>query len=163
MYLYLLRLPVFAILGMTLLVLIPRPAVADDLQVVRAFYEELLSKPTREDLADVTRKVIVEDWESIPTPRGGPGAEGMVKTLAGFGAAIPDLNWDVQEILQDGNRYIVRSKATGTPVKPVFGIEPKGNSFEIMTIDIHTVENGKIVQSYHVEEWAKAMQQLSAE
>ena len=106
---------------------------------------------------------MIDKWVSIPTPRGGPDAAGFVKSLKGFGAAIPDLKWEIQEILQDDNRYIVRSIATGTPVKPMFGVEPKGNSFKIMTIDIHTVENGKIVQSYHVEEWAKAIQQLSAD
>lgn len=30
-----------------------------------------------------------------------------------------------------------------------------------MTIDIHTVEKGRIVKSYHVEEWIEAMKQLS--
>lgn len=138
-------------------------AFADDLDVVRSFYADLLTTP-----ADVTseavRSVVTEDWESIPTPRGGPGADGLVKTLGGFGAVIPDLAWEPQEILQDGNRYIVRSIATGTPTGPVFGIDPPtGKSFEIMTIDIHTVEDGKIVRSYHVEEWAKAIQQLTAE
>jgi len=139
------------------------PAIAGDKETVEAFYTQLLSAPNAADLEDRVANVVVEDWVSIPTPRGGPDAEGLVKSLKGFGAAIPDLNWDIQEILQDGNRYIVRSIATGTPVKPFFGVEPKGKSFEIMTIDIHTVENGKITQSYHVEEWAKAIQQLSAE
>lgn len=144
-------------------VLVGSIAQADDREVVEAFYTQLLSAPNAPDIADRVAEVVVEDWVSIPTPRGGPDAEGLVKSLQGFGAAIPDLNWDVQEILQDGNRYIVRSIATGTPAKPFFGIEPKGKRFEIMTIDIHTVEDGKIVRSYHVEEWAKAMQQLSAE
>ena len=106
------------------------------------------------------RGVVAPKWVSIPTPRGGKDAQGLVKTLEKFGKAIPDLKWEPQEILQVGNRYIVRSIATGTPVKTVFGIEPKGNSFRIMTIDIHTLENGRITQSYHVEEWAKAIQQL---
>lgn len=144
-------------------VLVGSLAQADDREVVEAFYTQLLSAPNAPDIADRVADVVVEDWVSIPTPRGGPDAEGLVKSLQGFGAAIPDLNWDVQEILQDGNRYIVRSIATGTPAKPFFGIEPKGKRFEIMTIDIHTVEDGKIVRSYHVEEWAKAMQQLSAD
>ncbi|MEM9330229.1 MAG: ester cyclase [Pseudomonadota bacterium] len=138
-------------------------AFANDREVVEDFYTELLSAPNATDLEARVSNVVVENWVSVPTPRGGPDAEGLTKTLKGFGAAIPDLKWEIQEILQDGNRYIVRSIATGTPVKPVFGIEPKGKSFEIMTIDIHTVENGKIVRSYHVEEWAKAMQQLAGE
>ena len=135
-------------------------AFASDKGVVEDFYTELLSNPNAEDLGDRVSKVVIDNWVSVPTPRGGPDASGLTKTLQGFGAAIPDLKWEIQEILQDGNRFVVRSIATGTPVKPVFGIEPKGNSFKIMTIDIHTVEDGKIIRSYHVEEWAKAMQQL---
>ncbi len=138
-------------------------AVAGDMDAVRGFYDELLSQPNRTDLDQAAAKVITENWVSIPTPRGGPDREGFVKTLQGFGATIPDLKWEIQEILQDGNRFVVRSIATGTPVAPMFGIEPTGKSFEIMTIDIHTVENGLITNSYHVEEWAKAMRQLSAE
>ena len=30
-----------------------------------------------------------------------------------------------------------------------------------MTIYIHTVEKGRVVKSYHVEEWIEAMKQLS--
>ena len=69
----------------------------------------------------------------------------------------------VEAILQSGNRFIVRGKETGTPVKPMFGVDPQGKSFEIMSIDIHTVENGRIVQSYHVEEWHRAVRQLKAQ
>ncbi len=107
-------------------------------------------------------RVLEENWVSIPTPRAGPNVEGFVKSLKGFGAVIPDLKWEPQEILQDGNRYIVRSAATGMPVKPFFGVEPTGNSFKIMSIDIHTIENGKIVRSYHIEEWHRAIHQLKA-
>ena len=61
------------------------------------------------------------------------------------------MKWQIEEVLQDGNRYIVRGKATGTPVKPFFGVEPSGKSFKIMSIDIHTIEDGKITH-LNVEE-----------
>lgn len=137
-------------------------ANASDIDVVKAFYAELLTTPADAD-GDKVRAIVAEDWVSIPTPRGGPGAEGLIKSLAGFAKAVPDLQWQAEEILQDGNRYIVRGKATGTPAGPFFGIDPAtGKSFEIMSIDIHTVENGKIVRSYHVEEWTTAIRQLTA-
>ena len=141
---------------------LPMAVAAADIDVVKAFYSDLLSNPRGEDLGERVRKVIVEDWVSIPTPRGGKGAEGFVKSLRGFGETLPDLKWEPQEILQDGNRYIVRSIATGTPAKPFFGMPPIGKGFEIMSIDIHTVENGRIVQSYHIEEWHKALRQLKS-
>ena len=135
-------------------------AQADDRAVVEAFYTQLLSAPNAEDLEKRVRDVVVEDWVSVPTPRGGKGAEGMIKTLKFFGSIIPDLKWDVQEILQQDNRYVVRSIATGTPKGKFFGIEPKAG-FKIMTIDIHEVRDGKIAQSYHVEDWARAIRQIS--
>lgn len=138
------------------------PALADDLDVVKSFYADLLTTP-----ADVTpelvRSVVAEDWESTPTPRGGPGAQGMYDTLKGFGAVIPDLTWEPQEILQDGDTYIVRSIARGTPTAPFLGVDPNGKSFEIMSIDIHTVVDGRLQRSYHIEEWLTAQAQLMAE
>ncbi|MEM1048730.1 MAG: ester cyclase [Pseudomonadota bacterium] len=135
-------------------------AVADDRSVVEAFYAQLLSAPAPDDLDGQVRDVVAEDWVSIPTPRGGEGAEGLVKTLKFFYSIIPDLKWTPQEILQVGNRYVVRSTATGTPTGKFFGIEPKAG-FEIMTIDIHEVVDGRIVRSYHVEDWARAIRQVS--
>lgn len=148
----------------TAAMLVSAPALAggpEDRAVVEAFYTDLLSNPSGDDLPDRVERIVAADWVTIPAGRNGPGAEGFAKTLAGFGQLIPDLTWEIEEILVDGDRYVVRGRATGTPVTTFFGIEPSGKSFEIMSIDIHTVEDGRIVQSYHVEEWATAMRQLA--
>jgi predicted ester cyclase len=133
-----------------------------DARAVETFYE-MLSNPNDPDLAMKAAEVIDVNWDSEPTPRGGDGLDGFVKSIQAFGQMIPNLNWSPQEVLKDGNRYIVRSIATGTPVQPFFGVAPTGKSFQIMSIDIHTVENGKIMSSYHIEEWATAIQQLKAQ
>ena len=133
-----------------------------DARAVQTFYE-MLSNPNDPDLAMKAAEVIDVHWDSEPTPRGGDGLDGFVKSIQAFGQMIPNLNWSPQEVLKDGNRYIVRSIATGTPVQPFFGVAPTGKSFQIMSIDIHTVENGKIMSSYHIEEWATAIQQLKAQ
>ena len=31
-----------------------------------------------------------------------------------------------------------------------------------MSIDIHTIDGGKIVRSYHIEDWAGAMRQVAS-
>ena len=152
------RLPALALVALVA----PGFAQADDRAVIKSFYADLLTTPA-DVTEDAVRSVVSEDWESIPTPRGGPGADGLFKTLQGFGAVIPDLEWTPEEILQDGNRYIVRGRATGIPAVTFLGVEPTGKGFEIMSIDIHTVEGGRIVQSYHVEEWLSAKHQLQAE
>lgn len=137
-------------------------ALADDKQVVQKFYD-FLSNPSSSSHAEAMKGAAVAEWQSIGD------YSGKVKTLdqfvgqiGGFGQLIPDMNWAVEEMLQDGNRIIVRGRATGTPNGPMFGVDGKGKSFDIMTIDIHTLEDGKIIRTYHVEDWAGALGQLSA-
>ncbi len=82
--------------------------------------------------------------------------------MGGFAQLIPDMNWEVLDMHQDGNFVTVRSCATGTPVGPLFGVDGQGRSFEIMTIDIHELADGVIIRTWHVEDWAGALQQLAA-
>ena len=82
--------------------------------------------------------------------------------IAGFGKAIPDLKWEIKELLTSGNRVIVRGEASGTPAGAFMGVPHGGKSFRIMSIDIHTVRDGKLSRSHHIEDWMGATRQLSA-
>ncbi|MCB9602966.1 MAG: ester cyclase [Sandaracinus sp.] len=129
--------------------------------VVEQFYG-LLSDPSAADADARTARFMNDDWVSTPTPLGGPGREGFVRTLAAFGELVPDLRWNVRKMIVDGGRVVVVSVATGTPTGPFLGVEePGGRRFEILTLDIHTIENGLMTRSFHVEDWARAIQQLS--
>jgi len=45
--------------------------------------------------------------------------------------------------------------------KDFMGMPTDGTkSFKIMTIDVHTVQEGKIIKTNHVEDWATALKQL---
>lgn len=131
--------------------------------VVQAFYDRVLNGTNAADLAQRIDQVLAPNWVTMANNAGGNDVAYFTKALQGFGQAIPNLKWEVQEILVTGNRYVVRGRATGTPAKQVFGVEPVGKSFDIMSIDIHTVEQGRIVRSFHVEDWAGALRQLRAQ
>lgn len=134
-----------------------------DRSAVEAFYTQLLSSAAEPDITDRAAKIIAANWESIGDYSGtNKSRDQFVRQLQGFGKLMPDLKWAVQDILQQGNRYVVRSQVTGTPTGPLFGVPPSGKSFDVMSIDIHTVEKGVIVRSYHVEDWAGALRQISA-
>ncbi|MBX2868006.1 MAG: ester cyclase [Acidiferrobacterales bacterium] len=137
-------------------------SLANDKQVVQTFYD-LLSNPASEEHVAAFKNIAADDWESIGNYSGvNKNTDKFLGQVGGFGKLIPDLNWNVQQMIQEGNQIVVRSRATGTPAGPLFGVDGKGKGFDILTIDIHTVESGKIVRSYHVEDWAGALRQLSA-
>lgn len=140
------------------------PAMADDIATVRAFYSDILSNPA-ETTSERYYELFSPDVVSIPTPPGGEGAQGMLNTVGVLGQVVPDLTWEPQEIidLSDG-RFVVRSLFRGTPVGPFFEVDPAtGKSFEAMSIDIVTVEDGRITLTYHLEDWTGAIAQLTAE
>ncbi|HMQ57108.1 MAG TPA: ester cyclase [Rhizobiaceae bacterium] len=136
-------------------------ALADDKATVQAFYN-FLSNPSSKESATALMDATSANWESLGDYSGvAKTRDAFVQQVGGFGQLIPDLEWKVEEMLQDGNRIVVRGHATGTPVGPMFGVDGQGRSFSILSIDIHTVEDGKIVRTWHVEDWAGALRQLS--
>lgn len=140
------------------------PALAGDIDTVRAFYSDILTDPAGTTEARYY-ETFSPDVVSIPAPPGGEGAQGMLNTIAFLGQVVPDLEWEPQEIIdiRDG-RFVVRSLFRGTPVGPFFGVDPAtGKSFEAMSIDILTVEDGRITLTYHLEDWTGVVAQLTAE
>jgi len=130
-------------------------------KLVEPFYS-MLNQPASKDLKALSEQVLAPDWKSYSSETDFKGRDGFVAQVGGFGKLIPDLKWDIKDVMVDGNRIIVRSEASGTPVGPFFGVAPTGKSFKIMTIDIHTIKDGKAITAHHVEDWAGALRQLSA-
>jgi len=131
-------------------------------ELVRKMYVDCLTVNTRVDPGVELGKMLADNFQSVNAAEI-KSRQVLIGQIQYFWKLIPDLKWEPQEILQDGNRVIVRCIATGTPKGEFMGLKPDGKkSFRIMTIDIHTVENDKITTIYHVEEWTTAIMQLKA-
>ena len=85
-----------------------------------------------------------------------------IKVVSNFANSIPDLKFDIKEVLLAGDRVVVRGEVTGTPAGELFGAPHTGKSFRIMAIDIQTIRDGKIAKTYHMENWLRALGQLRA-
>ena len=113
------------------------------------------------DAPDLIRQATAPDWS---TCRGNDLCNTRDEVLAAIRQrlkAIPDLKWEIKEVLVSGDRVIVRGEATGTPAGELMGAPTNGKSFKLMSLDIHTLEGGKIVRTYHVEDWQGAFRQVS--
>ena len=130
--------------------------------IVRPLYTDAFTVNTQSDAAAVMGKLLADDFQSIGSS-GSKSKAQLIGQIQFFWKLVPDLKWSPQELLQEGNKVIVRSLATGSPNGDFFGMPTNGKkSFQITTIDIHTVVNGKIQSVHHVEDWAAAMQQLKS-
>jgi predicted ester cyclase len=128
--------------------------------IVTPFYEAL-NRPAEKDVAKLLEQATSSDWMSCG---GNDACVPRETVIAGFknrGATLPDLKWEIKEVLVAGDRIIVRGEGAGTPSATFLGIPASGKSFKVMAIDVHTIEDGKMKRTYHVEDWAGAMRQLS--
>jgi predicted ester cyclase len=82
--------------------------------------------------------------------------------VSNFASTIPDMKFEIREVLVADDRVIVRGEVTGTPSGELFGVPHSGNSFRIMAVDIQTIRDGKIAKTYHLENWLSAIGQLRA-
>ena len=128
---------------------------------VAPFYKSLNAEFAPES-ADLIRQATAPDWVSC---RGNSDCNTRDQVIAGIGArlkSVPDLKWEIKEIAVSGNQVTVRGEATGTPAGEFMGAPHTGRSFKLMSIDVHTLDGGKMVRSYHVEDWIGAVRQLTA-
>ena len=128
---------------------------------VAPFYKALNAEFAK-DSPELIRQSTAPQWMSC---RGNDDCVSRDVVLAGMGQrlkSVPDLKWEIKEILVSGNQVTVRGEATGTPAGEFMGAPYTGKSFKMMSIDVHTLEGGKMVRTYHIEDWLGAVRQLSA-
>ena len=124
----------------------------------------LFNVATRGDVRAVHEEVLSADYESCSGYLPGEcwGRDTSIKVVSNFANTIPDLKFDIKEVLLAGDRVVVRGEVTGTPAGELFSAPHTGKSFRIMAIDIQTIGEGKIAKTYHMENWLSALGQLRA-
>jgi len=127
---------------------------------VAPFYDALSAAPGK-NVGDLVRRVAAPNWLSCGANEACRTRDQVITAVTGLQQLVPDLKWEMKEVLVADNRIIVRGEATGTPKGDLMGAPPTGKSFKLMSIDVHTLEGGKLTRSYHVEDWMGAVRQLS--
>ncbi len=131
--------------------------------VIAPWYSQF-NLPVQGDVKTIQEQVTTADYESCAGYLPGEcwGRETSIKVVSGFAKSIPDMKFDIKEVLVAGDRVIVRGEVSGTPAGDLFGVPHTGKSFRIMAIDIQTIKDGKIAKTFHMENWLSALGQLRA-
>src|SRR6266576_3291014 len=133
-------------------------------RAVIAPWYSLFNVATRGDVKATQEQVLTADYETCAGYLPGEcwGRETSIKVVGNFAKSIPDMKFEIREVLVADDRVIVRGEVTGTPAGELFSVPHTGQSFKIMAIDIQTIKDGKIAKTYHMENWLSALGQLRA-
>ena len=106
-------------------------------------------------------EILAKDWIDIPpAPAQPPGPEGAKQILVQLGTTFPDLSIKIEDILQDGNKVVVRSTISGTQKGPFLEFPAENRKMTIQAVDIHEIKDDKIVRTWHTEDWMTGLHQL---
>ena len=126
--------------------------------LVRAFYG-----PFRTGDTSIYGEILAEDWIDIPlAPGQEQGPAGMAAQIAAFRRAMPDYAVEHEDLVAGEDRVAVRNTVSGTHLGAFMGHQPTGRRIEMRTMDIHQVRDNKIVITWHLEDFAGLMAQLTA-
>ncbi|MEJ0075466.1 MAG: ester cyclase [Alphaproteobacteria bacterium] len=132
-------------------------------EIIAPWYS-LFNVATRGDVKAIQEQVLSADYESCSGYLPGEcwGRDTSIKVVSSFSNSIPDMKFDIKEVLVAGDRVVVRGEVTGTPAGELFGVPHTGKSFRIMAIDIQTIRDRRIAKTFHMENWLSALGQLRA-
>jgi steroid delta-isomerase-like uncharacterized protein len=125
---------------------------------IRRIYDELWNERNLA-LADdlIAEDATNYDTGIVPLPFGPDEMRGTIRTVT---AAFPDNRHEIEEVIEDGDRVVLRCTLTGTHEGPFMGIPPTGRRIEITEIHIYRLVHGKAVEHRVGRDDLGAMRQL---
>ncbi|MFF1475031.1 ester cyclase [Streptomyces mirabilis] len=138
----------------------PEPSPSAPFTYTRNTHDQYRRPPRRFyqafDTADpaLLDEVLAPDWTPQPPVPGNPGgADGQKQTLHMLHKVFQELRYQVEEVLVAGDTAAVRACLTGRQVGEFLGVPPTGRRIEMLTMEFHRVQDGRITTTWHLEDF----------
>jgi steroid delta-isomerase-like uncharacterized protein len=128
--------------------------------LVRRFYDEVWGKGN----LDVCDEVFAPDYvrHDLRATAPAPGPEGQKRIAADFRAAFPDLTWNIDLVVAEGEYVAARWTMTGTHAGTWGSLEPTGRRATFSGVNIFRFEDGKVAEIWNHRDDLGLMQQVGA-
>ncbi len=128
---------------------------------MRRFYGEVMN---RGEYGALSGMVTSDFQEHSPLPDQPPGIAGLESGLKVFRKAFPDLHFEVNDMIAEGDKVVSRVTYGGTHQGEFVGFPASGKKFSVMGIDIVRFNSdGKAIEHWSGDDaQLKMMQQLGA-
>jgi predicted ester cyclase len=126
--------------------------------LVRRFYTEVYVNWNMA-FADET---IAPQFTSHDWPDGSTGPTAFRNYYAALRSAVPDARYEVDDLIAEGDRVVVRWRLLGTHKGAFRGIAPTGRPIVLKGIAIYRVENGRLMERWVVSDLYGVLEESGA-
>lgn len=128
-------------------------------ELVRRFYKEVYVNWNMA-LAD---DVISPQFTSHDWPEGGPtGPKAFRDYYSAIRSALPDARYEVDDLIAEGDKVVVRWRLLGIHKGTSRGIDPTGQPITLKGIAIYRVERGKLMERWVASDLYGALEESRA-
>ena len=126
-------------------------------QLVRRFYKEVYGDWNMTMVDEVVSpRFTSHDW-----PEGSPtGRKGFDLFYSAIRTALPDARYEVDDLIAEGDKVVVRWRLLGTHEGEFRGIAPSGQKIALKGIAIYRVDGGKLVERWVVTDLYGVLEEL---
>ena len=135
-----------------------RATVSRAYSVVSRIYEEVLNKG---ELDQVDTLIAAEYIDHNPIgPGGKSGIEGFKQTVRALRFAFPDLHFNVEQMIVNGDQVVTRTTMQGTHKNSFMGVDPTDKQVTVSGFDIFRVADGVVAERWGTLDGLTLMQQI---
>jgi ketosteroid isomerase-like protein/predicted SnoaL-like aldol condensation-catalyzing enzyme len=81
-------------------------------------------------------------------PQTPPGPEGLKVTVGWLHASFSDMHYDIEDVITQGDKVVVRVISRGRHTGPFLGFPPTGKTFAAHQVHIYRIAEGKIIEHW---------------
>ena len=126
--------------------------------VVRRFIDEVFVAGNAAALDDL----VAPDFVSHTWGFTEDGREKLRATTRRMQESLSDVRFDVEDIVSDGDRVVVRLTSSATPIGDFMGVPAAGKPYRIGEMHWFRLADGKIAEHWHQHDALGLMRQLGA-
>ncbi len=127
--------------------------------IIRRFYDEVINGRNLALLDELTTPDFIEHEDVAGVA---PGREGAKQFFSMVQGGFPDFRMNVEDVIAEGDKVVVRSRLTGTHEGEFMGVAATGKTIDVSVIDIVLFSEGKVAEHWGVTDTGGLMAQLSS-
>jgi steroid delta-isomerase-like uncharacterized protein len=129
-------------------------------RLIARYFDEVWNRGHLDTLDELLTPDYLNHSPSTPNPPRGPA--GLKPIVAAMRDAVPDLHYDILDMVVAADKVAVSVRVTGTHTGPLFGLPATGKRIDVRQMQIEWIKDGRIWQHWRITDELTLLRQVGA-